>query len=598
VLGAAAVIGRHIERAVLLEVAVHLGQDERATLLALESTRQAGLLLEAGEDAYMFPHDLIREVLATDLGAARRASLHRQVAQALEAAPGEPALERLAFHYQHAGRLEQAAGYLERAGDRAETLFAHAEAAGYYRELVAVFTRLGRPMPRAEAMEKLGGALKLMGQYMQALEAVEQAIALHRTHGHLEGLGRATAEMMWILATKGASDQDIEHFRALLEVLETHGPTAQLANLYAGLAMHYMGTIHRDQLPVAARAVEIARVVGERGSLAFAQAAYGYALLMTGSPPEALRIAEETIPLAQEAGQIFPLWGALHVCMMIHASTGNFAAARRYAEQAIMVSERQGEEIYLAWMTAFVGHYAFLSGDWEEAETVLTRSLAIGRQVGSPRALVVTLPMLGNLRLAQGARDEGYAYLDEGISLAESYHSDLTFRRMGQAWRAEGELLEGHPEAAYQRLAPLFDGHRLDEWGLHFALSGWVWAQLALGKQEEVQQVLSRGEAYLRARGDRLRLVDVLRVRALLETRQEQWQEAERTLEEALSLTRSMSYPYAEAKVLSVAGQRAARLGQPAQARELWEAALTICARLGERLYADRIEAARAQLEG
>ena len=45
------------------------------------------LLLEDGDDAYAFSHDVIREVVEADVGAARRAVLHRRVAEALEREP-------------------------------------------------------------------------------------------------------------------------------------------------------------------------------------------------------------------------------------------------------------------------------------------------------------------------------------------------------------------------------------------------------------------------------------------------------------------------------------------------------------------------------
>jgi hypothetical protein len=61
-------------------------------------------------------------------------------------------------------------------------------------------------------------------------------------------------------------------------------------------------------------------------------------------------------------------------------------------------------------------------------------------------------------------------------------------------------------------------------------------------------------------------------------------------LEQALSLARSMPHPYAEAKLLYVAGQLEAASGDSCAAREHFIAALSICAGLGERLYAGRIE--------
>jgi hypothetical protein len=81
VLAAAAVVGRRASRALLLEV---LGQSEEAVLAGLEAACRAHLLHEDGEDAYAFAHDVIREVVETELPSGRRSLLHRRIAEALE----------------------------------------------------------------------------------------------------------------------------------------------------------------------------------------------------------------------------------------------------------------------------------------------------------------------------------------------------------------------------------------------------------------------------------------------------------------------------------------------------------------------------------
>jgi hypothetical protein len=82
----------------------------------------------------------------------------------------------------------------------------------------------------------------------------------------------------------------------------------------------------------------------------------------------------------------------------------------------------------------------------------------------------------------------------------------------------------------------------------------------------------------------------------LLALRHERWGDVAAALEESLALCRAMPYPYAEAKALSVYGQLYAARGEPERAREQYQAARAILSRLGERLYAERIERALAAL--
>ena len=132
-LATAAIIGRVAPRVLLLAV---LEQPESEVLATLESVCQAGLLEEVGTDSYGFVHDVLHEVVESDLGLARRHLVHRQVAEALEKSPGPRVVEALAYHCWNAGMHERAAIYLEQAGIRAAARYAHGAAAAYYRDLV------------------------------------------------------------------------------------------------------------------------------------------------------------------------------------------------------------------------------------------------------------------------------------------------------------------------------------------------------------------------------------------------------------------------------------------------------------------------------
>jgi predicted ATPase len=114
--------------------------EESAQLAAVEAACGAQLLEEEGAEAYHFLHDVTREVIEAELGAARRLVLHRRIAEALEAQPGEPPVELLAYHYERSGVHEQA-------GDHAAAQHAHAGAEGYYRELVERLHGLGSSGP-------------------------------------------------------------------------------------------------------------------------------------------------------------------------------------------------------------------------------------------------------------------------------------------------------------------------------------------------------------------------------------------------------------------------------------------------------------------
>ena len=112
-----AIVGRSAPSPLLLKIAAAFGMQPQSVIEALEAATRVRLLVEAGAQDYHFPHDLVREVVLADLSVARRASLHQQVAEALEQGPGEAPVERLADHDGRGGDEANAILYSEACGE-------------------------------------------------------------------------------------------------------------------------------------------------------------------------------------------------------------------------------------------------------------------------------------------------------------------------------------------------------------------------------------------------------------------------------------------------------------------------------------------------
>jgi tetratricopeptide (TPR) repeat protein len=599
VLGVAAVIGRQMKRSVLVATLTSSGQDTGALVGALEEVGQAHLLVETGEDHYQFPHDLIREVVLSDLSALRRCHWHAQIAAALEHAPGEPQVEQLAYHYRQTDDHEKAILYLEQAGDRAASLYANAEAQGAYRALLARLQALGHPLDEARVAEKLAKILRIQAHYEQALEVFQQAADAYERGGGQEGYWRVVTEIGWSYHRRGRHAEGLTLLRPLVVAAEQSAPPRQLVAVLTLLAAHERNTgQHRAALVTAARAVELARTVGEAIPPVGPPpaVAYGRALLDEGRTEEAQRVMEEVLPLAEQGWDLTGLATVLQIIAACYLLRGEFGQSRIYRERAVELAERVGDVGHTLFYLSTRGRLHFLRGDWRAARADAEQAVGLYRQLGTSGAPPQPLLLLGEVCLAEGQWDEARSLLTEGVGCAE---------RMGEPERlvlaqvvfAEWEVLEGRPQNAWARLQPLLDPPDREEVFLIPLWTVLAWAALDLGDEAQAEDLLQQALQYARTHQLRFSLVDPLRILARLCLRQERWEEAQAALEEALILCRAMPYPYAEAKALYVSGLVHQAKGEPEQAREQMEAALAICARLGERLYAKRIEAAQALLK-
>jgi tetratricopeptide (TPR) repeat protein/transcriptional regulator with XRE-family HTH domain len=589
VLRLAAVIGRRMPRALLVDARADLA--EVAVLDALKRCNQARLLGEAGEDAYQFTHDLIREVLLMDLGMARRALLHRRVAEALEQGPGIPSIEVLAYHYTHSGQGDKAILYLERAGDAARARYAQAEAAEAYREVIARLETLGRRAQAAGVYEKLGMMLALQARYDEALLTLERAGEVYRLEADLEGEVRALAQIGRIHRWRGTSWKGLTRLLPLLQRLPQTSALPGAAAFYVALAYLYKGTgQYSEQLAAAEHAATLARASGDNYILTTAQERRAAALLALGRLEETCRVlTEEVIPAGEASGNLWTLITAHDNLAGAYELLGDYQQARASLEQAIALDERLGDPAEMAYLLYGRGLNAFALGEWQRARPDFERAATLVGSTGQFWYATYPPHGLGLLCLAEGRQEEAAHYLKEALTLAERNH-DLQALCWVQGALAERDLLAGRPEAARVRLAPLLDAPGPMVSYSKEALSLLAWAYLELGEADQAQTLLAQVLSTARQAQMSPTLVRALCVQALVLSRKKCWEEAEQALQEALTLCRGMAAPYAEAKTLYTAGLVSHQKRELAPTRQWFEAALTILERLGEGLYAQYIE--------
>lgn len=184
----AAVVGREFTFAAL-QAATGVGtRSEYEIVRALDELWRRRIVREAGDDAYDFSHDKLREVAYTRLSAAHKKLLHRKVAQALETiypARSDNVSGQIADHYERAGLPIQAIPYYRRSADAAARVYANEEAISYYRRVLDLLNKLPdsaktkeegvQGIGPAEMYEALGDILQLTGRYEEALAALEAA---------------------------------------------------------------------------------------------------------------------------------------------------------------------------------------------------------------------------------------------------------------------------------------------------------------------------------------------------------------------------------------------------------------------------------------
>ncbi len=596
-LAAAAAADRTIARATLMSVAERHSRNETEALDALDAACRARILIEIGEVDYQIAHNLIREVIWGDLSAAQRALLHRQIADTLERQPGGALPEALAYHYARCGEREKAALYMEQAGDRAQAMHATTATERYYRELVTRLDELRRPTDAARAREKLATVLRIEAHYDESLELLEQAVQAYRAAHEREGERQAVAAIGRVHARRGTPATGITRIQALLQTAGVGVATAGVASLQIALAdLYYAAGRYREQLAAAEQALTLAQALGNDILLMQAEQWRTTALLTLGRPGDALAALEEVIPTSEALGDLSSHLHALNHAAMAHLQRGAFDTSRAYIDRALITAQERNDLVQVAFLTCNRGTLHFYMGEWKQARADYERAAEIMRE--APLAWASSYPLLGlgHLSLGEGQWGVAARQLGEAIALAER-SGDLHVLRPAIAALSERDLLAGHPEAARKRLAQLREReHALGEEGTPSIMALLAWIHLELGEDAQAQELAAQSASRAVAEHNRLALIEALRVGAMAAIRQGRWQEAESSLNEALSLSQTMQCPYHEARVRYVFGLLGVARAAADQASAQLIAARAILRTLGERLYCDYVERALAGL--
>ena len=334
----------------------------------------------------------------------------------------------------------------------------------------------------------------------------------------------------------------------------------------------------------AERAAELARQAGDQTALAHAEIRRATALITLGHHADGLQALEAASPRVETVGDPTSLFNAFR-------SAGFMASSTEYLDRALDIAKMLGDPAQLAFVLALWRQHAFMAGDWERAREYADQAVDLVRQVGEVAMAGQSLVGRGVLRILARETEAGLQDLDEGVAILEREHN--LYALVIATWiLAERDLAEGHPGAARAQIERAFERYGIDATTVAFppVLVNLALAHLEMGDKAKAQDLAETAHARATAVDDRPALCDVLWLKGVLCGRRGQREEANEMLREALSLARTMPFPYGEARAHYWYGMMHLRRGERSEAQRQLGHALGIFRRLGDRLHAQAVE--------
>src|SRR5262249_8760765 len=176
----------------------------------------------------------------------------------------------------------------------------------------------------AEHSMRLAQLCLALARYGDAFGQLEQAAAIYRARDDGAGLEWAAAQSALIQALGDTAEHATEHVQRIVESLEAQHAPQHVAEVHSVIYFHYYTAgRYREVVPILARRiVSLSRTAPCDRALAQALTRAVAALLLTGFSADALRSAEEAVPLYEAAGEWTALCQTLHLAAVVHTSAG------------------------------------------------------------------------------------------------------------------------------------------------------------------------------------------------------------------------------------------------------------------------------------
>jgi ATP/maltotriose-dependent transcriptional regulator MalT len=411
---------------------------------ALEECLRSGILV-TGKISVAFRHELARLAIEESLPPDVRLELHRRALSALASpASGAPDLARLAHHAEAAADDEAVLRFAPAAAAEAARVGAHREAQDQYARALRFATRVV-PEVRADLLERYADEGYLTDMRDGAIEAIDEALAIHRELGDSLREGALLRRRSRLLTPcLGRTAEARTAADDAVAVLEQLPPGAELARAYAERARIAMLADETEEtLEWGRRAVALAEEFDDSAALVQALNTVGTLELGRGSAAGREKL-ERSLALAEQEGFAIDAARAYVNLAAALSRRWEWELADRYIASGIEYCHEHGLDVLLNSLIAARAESELFHAHWEDAAAT-----ADGILSGPPSSVVgPRFECLRVLALVRARRGEtgSRPLLDEALEIADGV-GDLLYLAPIAAARAEEALLDGRTEA-------------------------------------------------------------------------------------------------------------------------------------------------------
>jgi tetratricopeptide (TPR) repeat protein len=431
ILTIAAAIGQRFEFSILRDLSTY---GEAELVRFLKELIDAQLIGQESAERFAFRHALTREAVYSQLLARERIVLHQKIGEAIEQRATEfldPHIANLAYHFYQAEAWQKAMEYSQRAGEKAQTLYAPHAAIQHFNHALESALRLSLA-PSSSAYRARGAAYERMGDFERAradYQAAYEATQIAQDH---QGEWHSLIDLGTLWAGRDYSETRKYYERAYEVARDTNDPEMLAHTLNRLGNWHVNAGKPGEGLQYHQEALNLFQSLNDQKGLAETFDLLGMANYIHGDLVQSEVYYSHALEIFRELDDREGLISSLASMMLNndHLQSGMAVVAKtdrgivlEGGYEAIRISREIGWRSGEAYALITTGNYLGQEGDYATAFDFLKTSLAITEEIEHSQWRTYSQYGLGLLYFDILDIPQAREHLELGLKLAEQIGS-------------------------------------------------------------------------------------------------------------------------------------------------------------------------------
>lgn len=352
----ASVLGRYIEIKLLQKIT---NLEDKVLLETMKKLRKHEFIEEVKaapqlQRYFAFTHSLIQEIAYDSLLFKTRRSLHTKIGAAMEEmylSKIDAKVEELAHHFKNSDDSEKAVFYLNKAGDKAQSLYAFSNAVNYFRDCINILEKLEpdkydkrKINLLAEIYCKIEFPLSTIGKRKEAQESIREALYFAKKAANKDTESLALFNIGCMYGDLGKWDEAIKYLKESLIITEKIGNLKRKARIIKnlGLANLFKGDTKKGYKYLK-ESLKICEKVNDKNIRSMALNNLGIYYDTIGEWKKAIDIYKKSLSISKKNNNIIEMSNIMGNLGFTYSSLNKSERAIYYFTESIKLSEKIGD---------------------------------------------------------------------------------------------------------------------------------------------------------------------------------------------------------------------------------------------------------------